>query len=54
MTSIAKKMPWLLPLEISELVLKYYSRVPRCTRLTEPKQQELELTFDQQEEHHAR
>ena len=41
MTSIGKKLPWLLPLEIGELVVKYYSRLPRCTRLTEPKQQEL-------------
>ncbi len=39
--SIGKKYPWLLPLEIGDLVIKYYSRLPRCTRLTEPEQTEL-------------
>ncbi len=41
MTSIGTKMPWLLPLEVGELVVKYYSRLPRCSKLTEPQQQEL-------------
>jgi hypothetical protein len=41
MISLGRELPWLRPLEIGELVMKYYARLPRCTRLTEPKQTEL-------------
>jgi hypothetical protein len=41
MTSLGTKMPWLLPLEVGELVVKYYSRLPRCSKLSEPRQEEL-------------
>ena len=41
MISLGRDMPWLQPLELGDLVVKYYSRLPRCTRLTEPKQTEL-------------
>ena len=41
MTSLGKKLPWLQPLEIGELVVKYYARQPRCARLVEPAQEEL-------------
>lgn len=41
MTKLGRDMPWLQPLEIGDLVIKYYSRLPRCTRLTEPKQIQL-------------
>ena len=41
MTKLGRDMPWLQPLEIGDLVVKYYSRLPRCTRLTEPKQIQL-------------
>ena len=39
--SITRAFPWLLPNELGDIVIKYYSRLPRCTRLAEPRQNDL-------------